>query len=269
MISIEHSRDGRIVTLTLNRPERRNALNQSLVLELTRVIGSLEQDEFVRVILVTGAGKAFSAGADLDALAKLADASDKQNLEDSLALARLFETIRSSSKVVIAWVNGHAIAGGSGLATACDLSFAAASAKFGFTEVRIGFVPALVSVLLKSRLSETGIRDLLLTGRLLSAKEAQELGLITRFVSDEELEGVVMDVATSIARNTSADAVSRTKELLRAIDSSSFEDAMQVAARANAAARRSADCVAGVQAFLEKKEAPWLRDYDMDHNDPA
>ncbi len=133
MISIEHSRDGRIATLILNRPERRNALDQSLVLELTRVLTSLDQDEFVRVVLLTGAGKAFSAGADLDALATMGPASDEENLADSEALASLFEAIRTCSKVIIAWVNGHAIAGGSGLATACDLSFASSSAKFGFT----------------------------------------------------------------------------------------------------------------------------------------
>lgn len=269
MISIEHSRDGRIVTLTLNRPERRNALNQSLVLELTRVISSLDQDEFVRVILLTGAGNVFSAGADLDALSKMATASDEDNLEDSQALAALFSVIRTCSKVVIAWVNGHAIAGGSGLATACDLSIVATSAKFGFTEVRIGFVPALVSVLLRSRLSETAIRDMLLTGRVFTAEEAASLGLVTRAVPDEELERTVMDTATAIARNTSSEAIARTKALLNDLDGATFHDAMAKAAEANAAARRSDDCQAGVQAFLNKEDAPWMRDYDRDHNDPA
>lgn len=269
MISIEHSRDGRIVTLTLNRPERRNALNQMLVLELTRVITSLDQDEYVRVILLTGAGKAFSAGADLDALAKLSKATEEENLEDSMALGQLFTTIRKSSKVVIAWVNGHAIAGGSGLATACDLSFAAKTAKFGFTEVRIGFVPALVSVLLKSRLSETAVRDLLLTGRILSAEEAEHAGLVTKSLPDEELEGHVMDVATSIARNTSSQAIAQTKSLLDTLSGVSFDEAMSLSARANAHARQTVDCKSGVRAFLDKEDAPWMKQYDRDHSDPA
>lgn len=269
MISIEHSRDGRIITLRLNRPERRNALNKSLVLELTRVIASLNQDDFVRVILITGAGKVFSAGADLDALSQMSSASLDENLEDSKALARLFTTIRDSKKVVIAWVNGHAIAGGSGLATACDLSFAAEHAKFGFTEVRIGFVPALVSVLLRSRLSETRVRDLLLTGRLFEAAEAEEMGLITRSVRESELEGVVMETAESIARNTSPEAIARTKILLGQMANLSFDDAMDEAAKANAGARQSSDCQAGVRSFLDKEPAPWIVAWDNDHSDPA
>lgn len=269
MISIEHSRDGRIITVTLNRPERRNALNKSLVLELTRVLRSLDQDEFVRVVLLTGAEKTFSAGADLEALSNMAEASDEENLEDSRALATLFSTIRNSTKVIIAWVNGHAIAGGSGLAAACDLSIAAQSAKFGFTEVRIGFVPALVSVLLKSRLSETQCRDLLLSGRLFLAEEAAAMGLITRAVPDVELEDEVMKIADGIARNTSSQAIARTKSLLAKLDSIPFNEAMELAARANADARRSGDCLAGVQAFLDKKDAPWVQSWDADQSDPA
>lgn len=269
MISIEHSQDGRIITLRLNRPERRNALNKSLVLELTRVISSLNQDDYVRVILITGEGSVFSAGADLAALSRMADASEEENLEDSRALATLFMTIRSSTKVVMAWVNGHAIAGGSGLATACDLSFAAASAKFGFSEVLIGFVPALVSVLLRSRLSETRIRDLLLTGRLFKAEEAEEMGLITRSIPDEDLERVVLKTAESIARNTSPEAIARTKALLSTSVGPSFEVAMEKAVRANAAARQSLDCQSGVRAFLEKKPAPWVTAWDNDHSGPA
>ncbi len=269
MISIEHTRDGRIVTLTMNRPERRNALNQALVLELTRVLQSLAQDDFVRVILITGAGKAFSAGADLDALSQMSEASDEDNLKDSLALAELFSTIRSCPKVVIAWVNGHAIAGGSGLATACDLAIAGRSAKFGFTEARIGFVPALVSVLARTRLTELAMRELFLTGTLLSSEEAARIGLITRSVADEHVESTVFELAGQIARNTSPEAIKRTKSLLVEMDGLPFGRAMQHAAEANASARRSSDCAAGVQAFLNKADAPWVSSWDRDHNDPA
>jgi len=269
MISIEHSRDGRIITLTLNRPEKRNALNKSLVLELTRVISSLEQDDFARVILITGAGKVFSAGADLDALSRMADASEQENLADSKALGTLFTTIRNSSKVIIAWINGHAIAGGSGLATACDLSIAARSARFGFTETRIGFVPALVSVLLQARLSETAMRDVLLTGRLFDAEEAEKMGLITRSVPDEQLEQTVLDTAEAIARNTSAQAIASTKALLSELHGRPFEEGMDLAASANARARKSTDCQNGVRSFLEKEPPPWVASWDRDHADPA
>ena len=257
MVTIEHSRDGRIATLTLNRPDRRNALNQSLVTELTRVVHSLGQDEFVRVIILTGAGSAFSAGADLDALQRLSSASDEENLTDSRALAGLFLELRTNPKFVLAMVNGHAIAGGSGLVAACDGSVAVRSAKLGFTEVRIGFVPALVSVLLRSKMSETHFRDLFLTGRLITADEALQVGLVTKVVADEQLQSTAWEWASSIARNTSSGAVAMTKSLLASLPGLDLAADMEMAAQANAAARRSSDCLAGVQAFLKKKQTPW------------
>lgn len=269
MVTIEHSRDGRIVTVTLNRPERRNALDQSLVGELTRVIRSLGQDDYARVIILTGAGNVFSAGADLDALQRLSGATDEENLADSMALANLFLTIRTCPKVVVANVNGHAIAGGSGLATACDMSIASRSAKFGFTEVRIGFVPALVSVLLQHRLRETDMRDLLLTGRLIPAEEAERIGLITKAVPEEQLSSAVWELAESIARNTSPEAIARTKALLATNEAADLGRAFENAAAANASARKTNDCLAGVGAFLEKDVAPWIKAWDADNGDSA
>jgi len=269
MLAIEHSRDGRIVTLTLNRPDKRNALSQSLVKELTKVVDSLGQDAFVRVIVLTGAGDVFSAGADLEALSAMSTATYEENLADSEALAALFLAMRSSPKIILGKINGHAIAGGSGLVAACDVSFASEDAKFGFTEVRIGFVPALVSILLRSRIGETPLRDVLLSGRLFSATEAHTLGLVTNVCKDANLESEVLEYAEKIARNTSESAVSATKQLLVETSELSFADALGVAARWNAKARGSTDCQAGIKAFLSKKDAPWVESYDSDHCDPA
>jgi len=269
MLAIENSRDGRIVTVTLNRPDRRNALNQSVVLELTRVVDSLSQDDFVRVIILTGAGDVFSAGADLEALSALKNASFEKNLEDSNALAVLFKSMRESPKVIVGMVNGHAIAGGSGLVAACDVSFASNKAKLGFTEVRIGFVPALVSVLLRTRISETGLRDILLSGRLFSADEARTLGLVTYVFPELQLKNEVWGYAETLCRNTSASSIASTKELLIRTSEQSFGAALDEAATLNARARESADCKAGIEAFLAKEDAPWVVHYDNDHTDPA
>lgn len=269
MTAIEHSQDGRIITVALNRPERRNALNKSIVLELTGIIRSLSQDDFVRVIVLTGAGSTFSAGADLDALASLSSASYDDNLADSQALGDLFSALRSSPKVIVAKVNGHAIAGGSGLVAACDVAIASNEAKFGFTEVRIGFVPALVSVLLRSRLKTADVMDLLLSGRLISASEAVQKGVITEAVPASELNERVRVYAESIARNTSREAISRTKLLLQQIEDLPFDEAMTEAAKANADARQSEDCKAGVSSFLNKANAPWVVSWDNDHPESA
>jgi methylglutaconyl-CoA hydratase len=269
MISIEHSTDGRIVTLTLNRPERRNALNLQLVQELEHVVRSLGNDEFVRVILLTGAGSVFSAGADLEALSAMQEATDEENLADSLALSALFDALRTSPKVIIARVNGHAIAGGSGLVAACDMAIAVRGAKFGFTEVRIGFIPALVSVLLQFRLREGDLRDLLLSGRLIGSDEAHRMGLINQVVEAEQLDSVVWDVAESVSRYTSADAVARTKDLLARLSTGQRAPDMTLAAQANAMARKSHDCQAGIKAFLAKEETPWVRSWNKDNEDSA
>lgn len=269
MLAIEHSYDGRVVTVSLNRPDRRNALNQSLVIELTNVILHLNADPKIRVIVITGSGTVFSAGADLQALQNLQDASFEDNLADSEALANLFRTMIESPKLLIAKVNGHAIAGGSGLVAACDIAIASNSAKLGFTEVRIGFVPALVSVLLRNRLSEASLRDVLLSGRLFPAAEAQKMGLINQSVPDELLNATVLEYAESISRNTSPYAVAQTKSLLNSSAGKDFETALKEAVRMNATARSSEDCQAGIRAFLAKEDSPWSQAFDKDHPDLA
>jgi methylglutaconyl-CoA hydratase len=269
MLTIEHSGDGRSVTVTLNRPDRRNALNHTLVTELTTVLQGLYADSQLRVIILTGAGNVFSAGADLQALKQLQSASFDENLLDSKALAVLFQTMMEGPKLLVARVNGHAIAGGSGLVSACDISIASESAKFGFTEVRLGFVPALVSVLLRNRISEADLRDVLLSGRLFSASDAVKMGLINQSVPDKLLDTTVNEYVESICRNTSMEAIERTKALLFANSGKDFESAMHAAIRGNAQARSSEDCQAGIHAFLEKRAAPWATAYDNDHPEPA
>lgn len=265
MLAIERSRDARIATVTLNRPEKRNALSASLVSELRHVMASLSSDESVRVIVLTGAGRVFSAGADLEALRTLRDATFEQNLEDSRLLAGLFLDIRSSPKPVIARINGHAIAGGCGLAAACDFSVSVEEARFGFTEVRIGFVPALVSVLLETRIRGNDMRELFLRGHLIGARQAQAIGLIGSVVPAAHLDEEVNRLAMEIGRNTSSEAVALTKQLL----STGLAADLEHAARVNAEARATRDCKAGIDAFLVRKNAPWVQDWDNDHTEPA
>lgn len=249
----------RIRTLTLNRPDKRNALNHELVAVLKEALNEATDDDDVRVVVLTGAGEVFSAGADLAALRALQEASPLENQADSEHLAELFLQIYRHPKPVIAKINGHAIAGGCGLAAVCDLSIAARKAKLGFTEVRIGFVPAIVSVFVTRKLGEATARDLMLRGRLVEASEAAEMGLITRAVASDELDDAVDEVARELARETSASAVRLTKQLLADVQGMGLREALDHAITANAFARGTDDCQAGIQAFLDKKDPPWRR----------
>ncbi|MEQ9103620.1 MAG: enoyl-CoA hydratase-related protein [Rhodothermales bacterium] len=268
MLLLEHTNDHRIATLTLNRPDKRNALNAALVKELIRYLNDLATDSRMRVVILTGAGNVFSAGADLQALQQLKDASLDDNLNDSLLLAELFVTMRTVPYIILARVQGHAIAGGGGLVAASDLAIASDGAKFGFTEVRIGFVPALVNVLLEDRISSAHRRDLFLSGRLIDAKTALRMGLIHRVTTDLELDDLVRQQAADLARNTSRNAVARTKSLLHG-PPDAFRKRMESAAHVNAEARGDSECQAGVASFLDRVDPPWVRAWDADHHDRA
>ena len=250
-------RAGRVLTLTLNRPDKRNALSADLVGALQDALAEAAHDEALRVIVLTGAGSTFSAGADLAALQALQTASEEENLADSRHLAGLFEAIIRHPKPIIAKVNGHAIAGGCGLAAACDFALVAEGAKLGFTETRIGFVPAIVAVFVLRRLGEVAARDLLLRGHLLPAEEAARIGLVTRAVLPQYLDAEVDALAQELAAETSGSAVALTKRLLADVPGMSLAEALDVAARLNAQARSTNDCRAGVRAFLEKTAPPW------------
>jgi methylglutaconyl-CoA hydratase len=251
--------DGPVATLTLNRPDKRNALNRPLIDALRDAFAEMADDEAVRVLVLTGSGSAFSAGADLTALRAMQAASPMENQDDSTRLAELFKAIYRYPKPVIAKVNGHAIAGGCGLAAVCDFALAVESAKLGFTEVRIGFVPAIVSVFVVRTLGETAARDLLLRGRLIDAPAAAEAGLITQAVSPGDLDGAVDKLAREIATETSGSAVRLTKGLLADLPGMGLQEALDHAATVNAMARGTDDCQAGIEAFLNKDDPPWKK----------
>ncbi len=256
---LDVSRSGPVLTLTLARPETRNALSADLVAALTDALGEAATDDSVRVVVLAGAGSVFSAGADLAALKALRDASFEDNLADSERLGRLFEAILRHPKPVVARVHGHAIAGGCGLAAACDFSLAAHSATLGFSEVRIGFVPALVATFVTRKVGETAARDLFLRGHRVDAEEAARIGLVTRCVPDDRLDAELDALCQELATETSASAVALTKALLADLPGRSLSESLQLAAALNARARATADCRAGVDAFLNKTPAPWKR----------
>ncbi|MFZ9630603.1 MAG: enoyl-CoA hydratase/isomerase family protein [Bacteroidia bacterium] len=249
--------DGRVATLILNRPEKRNALSAELVSEMTAAMVQLNANDEVKVIVLRSADKPFCAGADLSYLAKLRDFSLAENEADSQALRRLFDLIYLSPKIVISQVEGPALAGGCGLATLADLCFATPEATFGYTEVKIGFIPALVMVYLREKIGGGVLRDLMLTGRVISAEEAFNLGLVQRLVSTDNITSIVNQTAQELCESTSQQAVASIKEMLKTIPSMSRDEALDYAAKQNAVARGSEDCRKGIDAFLQKQPLKW------------
>lgn len=254
---LETDTTGAVRTLRLNRPEKRNALNSELVSDLTEELASVAEDDDIRVVILTGNGSTFSAGADLKSLKSLRSASPRENERDSRRLAELFREIYLHPKPVIAQVNGHAIGGGCGLAAVCDFSFVAENAKLGFSEVRIGFVPAIVMLFVRRKLGETAARDLLLRGRLVTAAQASQVGLVSRAVNERRLEDEVADLAEELARETSGSAVAMTKRMMAELPGMGFEEALDYAVQMNAFARGTDDCKAGIDAFLNDEDPPW------------
>ena len=204
----------RIATIAINRPEKRNALSPELVNQLTETFIEASEDDDVKVIILKANGNTFSAGADLAYLQQLQQNSYEENLADSNNLKTLFTTIYYLPKIVIAQVEGHAIAGGCGLATVCDLIYSVPEANFGYTEVKLGFVPAIVSCFLLRKTGETLAKRILLTGELFSAAQALDFGLVTFLASKEEIEQKVTECATKLCNETSANALMVTKQLI-------------------------------------------------------
>jgi len=242
---------GSMRNLTLNRPEKRNALNDALVDALKVALKEADADESLRTIIIRGAGKDFCSGADLEALRKISESSYEENLDDARSLAELFALIRLVRIPVIAAVHGRALAGGCGLATACDLVIAAESTRFGYPEVKIGFVPAIVMAFLRRNVSEKRAFEIATQGFEFSALEAERLALVNHVVSDATFEEEVARYA-SVYDGVSRSAVVTTKKLLYEIDSLNFDDAVEAGAKANAEARMSEDCKKGIAKFLEK-----------------
>jgi methylglutaconyl-CoA hydratase len=244
--------DDGIARVTLNRPEKRNALNQELIAALKDALRRASEDNNVKAIVVAGAGSDFCSGADLAALQKIATASVEENLDDARALMELFVLIRSVRPPVIAAVTGRALAGGCGLATACDIVLASRSSRFGYPEVKIGFVPAMVMAILRRNVSEKRAFELVTLGAEVGAEEAATLGLVNHVLDDEAFEDEVEAFVQPFLK-TSSSAVSLTKRLLYRSDAMSFEDALQLGMDENVIARMSEDCKKGIERFLKRK----------------
>lgn len=254
---INYQVDQRIAAITLNRPEKRNALNGAMVTELQQAFRRAEEDEAVKVIVLKGAGDAFCAGADLEYLQQLQRNTYEENLADSRSLMQLMQQIYYHEKIVIAQVEGHAIAGGCGLVTLCDLSYVAPEAQLGYTEVKIGFIPALVSVFLVRKIGEGRARELLLTAKLISAEKAREYGLINEVVPKAGIADYVNQVATALCNEAAANSLKVTKQLIGGVLDMPLNEALEQAARLNAATREHAECKRGIQAFLNKEKLAW------------
>ncbi|HEX8694990.1 MAG TPA: enoyl-CoA hydratase-related protein [Longimicrobium sp.] len=244
-------REGGVARLVLNRPEKRNALDAALVAALKAALGEADADPEVRVVAVEGAGKDFCSGADLSALRKIAGASVMENLEDVDELAELFLLPRRMKKPVVALVRGRALAGGCGLATACDLVLAAESAQLGYPEVRIGFVPAMVMAILRRNVSEKRAFELIVRGAPVSAAEAERIGLVNRVFPDDAFAAETGAVLAELAER-SPSAVQLSKRLLYHSDAMGFEAAVRAGADVNVVARMTEDMQAGVARFLER-----------------
>jgi methylglutaconyl-CoA hydratase len=257
MSLITYSAKERVGYITLNRPEKRNALNQELVSELKNAFAKAEKDDDVKVIVLKANGESFCAGADLAYLQEMQKFSYEENIADSHQLKELFLQIYQLKKVVIAQVQGHALAGGCGLATICDFVFAVPEAKFGYTEVKIGFIPAMVLVFLIRKIGEQKAKQLLLSGELIQREEVLRMGLVNYIVSKEQLENSVFDFAKRLVKNNSAQSMRLTKQMIGEVQSMSLTEALDYAAKMNAQARATEDCKNGIAAFLEKREVRW------------
>jgi methylglutaconyl-CoA hydratase len=257
MSHIEYAVIDRIGFITLNRPDKRNALSSELVSDLKNAFSKAEADANVKVIILKANGESFCAGADLAYLQKLQDFSYEDNLADSNHLKELFFQIYTLKKIVIAQVQGHALAGGCGLASVCDFTFAVSEAKFGYTEVKIGFVPAIVMVFLIRKIGEMRAKQLLLSGDPITASEALTLGLINKVVSTSTLSSEVIQFATHLIENNSGNAMMMTKQMIAEVQSLSLVDALDFAARKNASARESEACKRGIASFLNKNKIVW------------
>jgi len=244
-----------IATITLNRPEKRNAISAEMIAELLAAFDEVESST-ARVLILTGAGKAFCSGMDLDGLKALAANSPKRNEEDAQRIVRLVRRLWSFPKPVIAAVNGHAIAGGCGLATVCDFTLAVPEAKFGYPETRIGFLPATVSIFLGRLVGEKQARDLLLTGRTFDSEEALRLGIITRIVPAPELMQTARDLATTLIA-CSPVSLKMTKKMLCDFAAPEVDRELKLAAAENVKIRRTEDFREGISSFLEKRDPQW------------
>jgi methylglutaconyl-CoA hydratase len=248
-----YSVEGSVARITLNRPEKRNALNDELIDALKSSLEQADQTDQVRVVVISAAGKDFCSGADLSALQKIAEGSITENVEDARSLMDLFNLMRQVRVPVVAAVRGRALAGGCGLATACDIVLASASARFGYPEVKIGFVPAMVTAILRRNVSEKRAFELITRGAEISAAEAREFGLVNQVFSDDDFDNEVEGYLGEFEK-VSKSAVALTKSLLYQMDGMTFEDSLETGVDVNVIARMTSDCQQGIARFLKTKK---------------
>lgn len=253
--NLQLAHESGIATITLNRPEKRNALSFQLVDELLAALDEIEHSSS-HVVILTGAGKAFCAGMDLDALKSLVGKSHEENIKDSERMAHMFRRVYDFPLPTIAAVNGAAIAGGTGIATMCDFTLAVPNAKFGYTEVRIGFVPAIVSSILVWQVGHKVARDLLLSGRQFDADDAYRFGLVNEVVEPERLMQRARELASELVQN-SPSSMQATKKLINGFLAPQLDQQIAAAIQDNARIRATEDFREGITSFLEKRKPRW------------
>lgn len=257
MSFITYEVSNRIATITLARPEKRNALNDKVIAELKNAFIKAENDGSAKVIILKAQGEVFSAGADLEYLQQLQKNSFDENLADSKQLAELFNKIYTLKKVVIAQVEGAAIAGGCGLATVCDFCFATPESTFGYSEVKIGFIPAIVMVFLLRKIGVGRANELLFTAKLVDAAYAKSINLINDVYEKSSIEASVMKFASELCSSASASSLELTKKMIAQVQHLPLDEALDYASHMNAEARATEDCKKGIAAFLNKEKINW------------
>ncbi|MFC1683550.1 enoyl-CoA hydratase/isomerase family protein [Candidatus Zixiibacteriota bacterium] len=253
------SQDGPIIRIALNRPEVHNAFNDKMVEELLEVFSDIAERQDLRVVILTGQGKSFCAGADLNWMRRVKDYSFEENLKESKRLADLMYAIYALPLPTIARINGATIGGGTGLMAACDLVIAAQSAKISLSEVKLGLVPAVISPYVVRRAGESACRQFMLTGERLTAEKALDFGLVNQVVPMENLDEAVQEHAAQLL-TSGPEALKTCKELLRRVPEMSFEEVKSYTAEVIARLRLSDEGQEGMAAFLEKRKPKWLRD---------
>ena len=251
--NILYTEENGIAEVTLNRPEKMNSLDEKLIRELTQLFRDISSNNEIKAVILSGAGGNFCSGLYLDYLQKISLFDLQQNKDDSRRFKDMLLSVYSCTKPVIAKVSGYALAGGCGLASACDIIIADDTAKFGYTEVKIGFIPAIVMLFLLKRVSETHAKDLLLTARIIDSAEAQKIGFINYSVKKEELDNKVNEVCSQLMKNYSS-SIALTKEMFSNISNMHVEDALEYACDLNAKTRMTEDCKKGIAKFLSKNK---------------